>query len=272
LRVIDFRANKTVSEVESHQGNKGSRVCWFGKLDKIFTVGSSKASDRQWMLWDPRNMEKPIAEQNMDNGAGLMMPFFDEDTSVLYLPGKGDVGIRYFEVVPDSPYLHHIETFRGNKAQIGMASVPKYSLDTSVCEVTRLLKLQSSEIIPISFCVPRKSTLFQDDIYPDTRGPTGSITAEEYFGGKDGHPVLISLNPKVNKDLHSSLVVTEFKSTQVVTQQTPKMPNKVTDPKRLAEQNEEFRLRVLKLEKEKSDLKLKIIELKKTIKEFRSKS
>jgi len=265
LRILDLRSGTTTAEVEAHQGTKGSRCLWFPKMDKIFTVGSTKLSERQFMLWDPRNMKEQIADQVIDVGAGLMMPFFDEDTSMLYLAGKGDISIRYFEIVPDSPYFHYVETFRGAKAQIGMASVPKYALDVTTCETTRLLKLTADSIVPITFCVPRKSSNFQDDIYPDTRSTTAPMTADEWYGGKDAEPILMSLNPKKNKDLQSQLIPTEFKTTQVKEAPTPKMPNKVTDPKRLAEQNEEFRLRVIKLEKIKYDLEEKVRELKKLV-------
>jgi len=265
LRIVDLRGGKTECEVEAHQGTKGSRVVWFPRMDKIFTVGSTKLSERQFMLWDPRNMKEHIADQVIDVGAGLMMPFFDEDTSMLYLAGKGDISIRYFEIVPDSPYFHYIETFRGAKAQIGMASVPKYALDHMSCETARLLKLTADSIVPISFSVPRKSSQFQDDIYPDTRSPNAPLTVDDWAGGKDAEPILMSLNPKKNKDLQSQLIPTEFKTSQVKEAPTPKMPNKVTDPKRLAEQNEEFRLRVVKLEKQKYDLEEKVLVLKKQV-------
>jgi coronin-1B/1C/6 len=265
LRILDIRSGTTTVEVESHQGTKGSRCLWFPKHDKIFTVGSTKLSERQFMLWDPRNMKESIAEQVIDVGAGLMMPFYDEDTSMLYLAGKGDISIRYFEVVPDAPYFHYVETFRGAKAQIGMAMVPKYGLDTSVCETTRLLKLTADSIIPCSFQVPRKSSQFQDDIYPDTRSPNPPMTAEEWAGGKDADPILMSLNPKKNKDLQAQLIPTDFKTTQIKEAPAPKMPEKVTDPKRLTEQNDAFRDRVVKLEKAKYDLEEQVRELKKQL-------
>ncbi|KAI5725297.1 hypothetical protein M8J77_013558 [Diaphorina citri] len=41
--------------------------------------------------------------------------------------------------------------------------------------------------------VPRKSELFQDDLYPDTVGDTAALTADEWFTGKDAEPILISL-------------------------------------------------------------------------------
>lgn len=41
--------------------------------------------------------------------------------------------------------------------------------------------------------VPRKSELFQEDLYPDTLGDTAALTAEEWIGGRDAEPILISL-------------------------------------------------------------------------------
>lgn len=38
-----------------------------------------------------------------------------------------------------------------------------------------------------------QSELFQEDLYPDTAGDTAAISAEEWEGGTDAEPVLISL-------------------------------------------------------------------------------
>lgn len=38
-----------------------------------------------------------------------------------------------------------------------------------------------------------QSELFQEDLYPDTPGDTAAISAEEWEGGQDAEPVLISL-------------------------------------------------------------------------------
>lgn len=41
--------------------------------------------------------------------------------------------------------------------------------------------------------VPRKSELFQEDLYPDTLGDTAAQSADDWVGGQDAEPVLISL-------------------------------------------------------------------------------
>lgn len=50
-----------------------------------------------------------------------------------------------------------------------------------------------------------QSDLFQDDLYPDTAGPDCALEAEEWFDGKNGDPILISLKdgyiPAKNRDL-----------------------------------------------------------------------
>lgn len=50
-----------------------------------------------------------------------------------------------------------------------------------------------------------QSDLFQDDLYPDTAGPDCAIEAEDWFEGRNGEPILISLKngyvPGKNRDL-----------------------------------------------------------------------
>jgi coronin-1B/1C/6 len=46
------------------------------------------------MLFDPRNLKSPIVGKDIDSSASLLMPFYDEDTSIMYLAGKGDSNIR----------------------------------------------------------------------------------------------------------------------------------------------------------------------------------
>lgn len=53
--------------------------------------------------------------------------------------------------------------------------------------------VNDSYIEPISFIVPRRSEMFQSDIYPPTTGLKAGVTADEWFGGKTAAPPKISL-------------------------------------------------------------------------------
>jgi len=143
LYILDPRASEkhiTQSTV-CHESLKGARVIWMHKNNRIFTSGSSKSAERQFKIWDVRDITKPLCEENIDSGSGQLMPFWDEDTSILYLAGRGDGNIRYYEFVDEEPYFYFISAYTSNVPQKGMGMVPKVGVDTSVHEVTRLLKI-----------------------------------------------------------------------------------------------------------------------------------
>ena len=60
----------------------------------------------------------------------------------------------------------------------------------------RGMKLTSNSVEGLSFIIPRKSDRFQSDIFPDTYAGQPSMTCEEFFGGKDADPKLVSMDPK----------------------------------------------------------------------------
>jgi len=195
VRVVDPRAKRVAHEVEAHQGIKGMRVTYLGRKNKLFSMGFSKISERQFSLWDPRSMDKPVHTENIDTGSGILMPFYDNDTNVLYLAGKGDGNVRYYELVDDAPYIYFLSEYKSATPQRGMGWVAKTQLETSTCEIARLLKLTASAVEPISFNVPLKSDIFQDDLYPPTFSGEPSLNSGEWFSGKNGEPKLVSLAP-----------------------------------------------------------------------------
>lgn len=172
---------------------------------KIFTTGFSRMSERQLALWDTENLEEPMGLQELDSSNGALLPFYDPDTNVVYVCGKGDSSIRYFEITEEPPYIHFLNTFTSKEPQRGMGWMPKRGLDVSKCEIARFYKLHERKCEPIIMTVPRKSDLFQDDLYPDTAGPEAAMEAEEWVAGCTAGPVLVSLRqayvPSKQRDL-----------------------------------------------------------------------
>jgi len=194
LRIVDPRAAKVISEVEGHTGIKAFRCQWM--RERLLTVGFSKGNEREYWLWDPKNLSAPIHKNAIDSASGGIMPFFDPDTSLLFLAGKGDGNIRYYEVVDEDPYIHAITPeFKSAAPQKGMGMLPKRAVNVSECEIVRLYKLGTKLIEPITFCVPRKSELFQEDIYPEAFSGEYTLTGSEWIGGKDGVQKRTSLAP-----------------------------------------------------------------------------
>ena len=77
----------------------------------------------------------------------------------------------------------------------GVCFLPKRNLNILKCEVQRALKLTSNSVEAVSFTIPRKSDRFQADLFPDCYAGVAAMTADEYFGGKNANPPLISLDP-----------------------------------------------------------------------------
>jgi len=164
IRVFDPRSSATALEVEGHAGVKGARITFLGNKNKFFSVGFSKTSERQYSLWDWRKGSTALSTTNVDTASGILMPFYDNDTTILFLAGKGDGNIRYYEVVDEEPYIYFLSEYKSGTPQRGMGMLPKIGVDVSKCEIARLFKVAGNTVEPISFCVPRKSDIFQDDL------------------------------------------------------------------------------------------------------------
>eukprot|EP01115_Flamella_aegyptia_P001750 TRINITY_DN1292_c0_g1_i1.p1 TRINITY_DN1292_c0_g1~~TRINITY_DN1292_c0_g1_i1.p1 ORF type:complete len:182 (+),score=82.62 TRINITY_DN1292_c0_g1_i1:305-850(+) len=121
------------------------------------------------------------------------MPFYDKDTSILFLAGKGDGNIRYYEVVDESPYIHFLSEFKSNVPTRGLCLLPKRAVNVSECEIVRGLKLSNKLMEPISFQVPRKSEVFQSDIFPDCFAGEPALTADQWIAGENAEPKTASL-------------------------------------------------------------------------------
>ncbi|KAJ3144168.1 Coronin-2B, partial [Irineochytrium annulatum] len=193
IRVFDVRSNSVVAEAPGHVGIKGSRITHFGPTDKFCSTGFSRSSERQIFIWDQKMLSEPIKQENIDTASGLLIPHFDVDTSMLYIAGKGDGNIRYYEWVDDERSLFPLSEYKSSDPLRGIGFMPKRALSIAECEVARVYKVHPTMVEPISFKVPRKSDLFQADIFPDTLSGEPSLKCEEFFKGKTAAPKLVSL-------------------------------------------------------------------------------
>lgn len=201
LRIFDVRSNQVVQEGPGHQGIKGSRVVWLGESNRLATTGFSKMSDRQLNLWNSDDLSKPMKSEFIDTSSGVIMPFYDNDNSILYLAGKGYVWFGHkcdpkrltctvCIVTVLSPtmslktmscivlaitgmlkhkrvkVIHYCYLFQAplmSRFQLGVAFMPKRALNVNECEIARAYKLTTNMIEPISFKVPRKVRTQQEN-------------------------------------------------------------------------------------------------------------
>jgi len=193
IRRVNPRDGKVEEEAVAHEGNKGIRAIYL-KNGLVFTTGFTKHSERQYSLRAPGHLEEPIVMVELDTSNGVMFPIYDPDTNLVFLCGKGDSVIRYFEVTSEPPLVHYISTLQLRDPQRGVGFMPKRGCDVSTCEISRFYRLSNSGFCQvISFTVPRKSELFQEDLYPDTQAMVAALTADDWWSGKDADPVMMSM-------------------------------------------------------------------------------
>ncbi|CCH62151.1 hypothetical protein TBLA_0G02090 [Henningerozyma blattae CBS 6284] len=196
LRVWDIREEKIVSEGVAHSGAKNQRVVWLGNSDRLATTGFSRLSDRQIGIWDAFNLDKGDLGgfYNVDQSAGILMPFFDDSNKILYIAGKGDGNIRYYEFQDDQ--LYELSEFQSTDPQRGFCVAPKRMVNIRENEILKCFKtVVDQRIEPISFFAPRKAEVFQDDIYPDAPSDKPALTANEWFANEKqvNGPLLVSM-------------------------------------------------------------------------------
>jgi len=96
--------------------------------------------------------------------------------------------------------------------------MPKRGINLHDNEVLRAFKtVNDTYIEPVSFIVPRRSEMFQNDIYPPTTGLKPGTTAGEWFGGKTALPPKISLESVFDGEAPKE-VPSDYKPTPVTSQ------------------------------------------------------
>jgi coronin-1B/1C/6 len=166
------------------------------KDGRILTTGFTRRSERMYALRDEEALDEPIVQEELDTSNGVLLPLYDADTGLLYLVGKGDCSIRYYEVNDDAPFIHYINTHTASEPQRGIGFMPKLGLHIADNEISRVYKFTNKGVVEVlPFFVPRKSELFQDDLYPPTAGTKPALTAEQWMQGMNADPILVPLSP-----------------------------------------------------------------------------
>ncbi|KIW88552.1 uncharacterized protein Z519_10598 [Cladophialophora bantiana CBS 173.52] len=232
LRIWDTRQETAIHEGPGHAGAKNSRAVWMGEHDRIATTGFSRMSDRQLALWDVRNAQEPIdGFQMLDSISGVCMPFWDEGTQCLFLAGRGDGNIRYYEYEHDK--FEYLSEYKSSDPQRGVAFIPKRGVNLHENEVARAYKTVNDNYIePISFIVPRRAETFQEDIYPPTVGLKAAMNSKEWLDGAEGLPPKISM-----ESLYEGTGLKEVASDEVKPAKKAPEPIKAVEPKKEVRQS-----------------------------------
>lgn len=71
-----------------HAGTKACKAVFLGNTGRILTTGFSRHSDRQYAVWSQSDLSQALCVENIDSSSGILFPYYDHDTKIVYLAGK----------------------------------------------------------------------------------------------------------------------------------------------------------------------------------------
>lgn len=194
--VRDARNKGIIATLSGTAFNHGM---FLGSTHMLLTVD---AEYQQAKLWDSRKTYSEVKTIELPTPPSYALaPLYDPDIKLLYLPAENNKFLTVYDVATSEPYLKPLQGYKSKSAGRAICMVPKRALNIAGCEISRILKLGTDFIEPLSFAVPRILDNFQEDLYPDTFANTESQTKEEWWEqGINKAPVLASLM----KEYHDS--------------------------------------------------------------------
>ncbi|XP_020715431.1 coronin-7 isoform X2 [Ceratitis capitata] len=206
LRVYNPRKSETpIREGNGPVGTRGARITWALEGQYIVCTGFDKVSERQISVYNAQKLNAPLNMASLDVSPSILIPYYDEDSSTLFVTGKGDSTIYCYEITDEEPYICPLSHHRCTSLHQGLSFLTKNHCDVASVEFSKAYRLTNTTIEPLSFTVPRiKSELFQDDLFPPTRvtwKPT--MSADEWFACNDRKPTKLSLQPEGMEALSS---------------------------------------------------------------------
>ncbi|XP_030315371.1 coronin-7 isoform X2 [Calypte anna] len=192
------RSSHPLKEGPGPEGGRGARLVWVCGGDYLLVSGFDSRSERRILLYRAEALpEGPLSVLGLDVAPSTLLPFYDEDTSVVFLTGKGDTRVFLYEVTPEPPYFLECNSFTSNEPHKGFIFLPKTLCEVREVEFARALRLGQSTLEPVAFSVPRvKKEYFQDDIFPPTRvWWEPALCGSAWLAGQDGQQRRASLQP-----------------------------------------------------------------------------
>lgn len=200
LRQWDPRQKTQIAEGICHSGIKPSKVVDLKEEHFIFTTGFSQKREREYAVWDARNLKQAVKLQCIDSSVGMLSPLYDPDADLMFLLGKGDSVIRWMHV--DSTRVIDFPSVSVGSSIMAGSLLPKRSCDVMAGEADRLYiaTANGSTVIPVSVTVPRRTYAdFHADLFPDTRSSVAAVSGAEWESGANVVPDLMSLNSAMNR-------------------------------------------------------------------------
>jgi coronin-1B/1C/6 len=152
--VFDPRKNQIAMEVNAYDGNKTSRMNFMGNTDLIVCTGHSKNNDRQIKIFDMKKFDEPLQTLNVDHQSYTCQNYYDADTSLLFIPGRGESSCKYYELVNGA--FKKAAEYTSPDAARSCTFMAKRFVNYNKCELNTMVKLTKNWVGFVHFYYPKK--------------------------------------------------------------------------------------------------------------------
>ncbi len=129
-----------------------------GNVDTIVATGFNKKNERQIKLFDMRKPDETIQSLTIDSQSYNMQPYFDPDTNLLFIPGKGESSVKYYELI--NGQFKKASDYSSQDSARSSIFLPKRFCNYNRCELAQMLKLTKNWISYVHFIYPKKVNKF----------------------------------------------------------------------------------------------------------------
>ena len=90
---------------------KGARIVWTNDNQFLVVSGFTRQTERTLTVYQSKDLKK-VSSETLNVSPAILIPFYDEDSSTLFLQGKGETTMYCYEVGLDSPHLFSLSVHK----------------------------------------------------------------------------------------------------------------------------------------------------------------
>lgn len=189
VQIFDPRTNKLVYSTLIYKKPKPSKFIWVGQ-NNFCSVGFSNTNYRELKHWDIRmDKETPVEAIKIDENSGIMTPFYDHESKILYITGKAEKFIHTFDFNYEK--IKHTFNYQPKDAGIITTMVDRKGVNYNDCEIDKFIKVtKDNSLVYESFYVFRKKYEYDPILYPKVPNGEPCMTYEEWIEGGNKEPIM----------------------------------------------------------------------------------
>lgn len=192
VRVFNLLTGEMEIEFQPYEGSKPTRVQFADKFGNyLCTTGFTKMSERRVSIWNLEDTDKAISNEELDSGVAVMNIHYDYDLSLVVIYSKGSSIFSFYEL-ENNGKLFHVSTVSQSDQIRAACFANKLACNIQQNEIMHVIAAKNKSLDPVGIIVPRKSTTFQEDIFPETNSNIASMSADDFVNGNIKPPNKIS--------------------------------------------------------------------------------